>query len=48
MVAIGVENLVIGRSDFMIYSALIFGIVLVVIGYVVGKRKGVQDLSSEQ
>jgi len=48
MTAIGVENLVIGRSDFIIFAALIFGIVLVLIGYIVGKRKGVQDLSSER
>jgi hypothetical protein len=47
MTAIGVENLVIGRSDFIIFAALIFGIVLAFIGYVVGKRKGVRDLSSE-
>jgi hypothetical protein len=48
MTAIGVENLVIGRSDFIIFAALIFGIVLALIGYTVGKRKGVQDLSSER
>jgi cytochrome c biogenesis protein CcdA len=46
MTAIGIENLVVQRMDFIIFVALTCGIILIIIGYVVGKRKGVQDTRS--
>jgi cytochrome c biogenesis protein CcdA len=46
MTAIGIENLVVQRMDFIIFAALICGIALIIIGYVVGKRKGAQDTRS--
>lgn len=38
MAAVGVENLVVGRFDFIVLLALASGVALVIIGYVVGKR----------
>jgi uncharacterized membrane protein len=48
MTAIGISNLVVQRLDFIVLVALISGIVLIIIGYVVGKGKGVKSVVTSQ
>lgn len=43
MTAIGISNLVAERLNFTVLVALITGLILITIGYVVGKGKGPQD-----
>jgi len=44
MAAVGVANVIAQRLDFMVLSALIIGLVLIAIGFVVSKGKSTRDM----
>ena len=48
MAAVGVANVIAQRLDFMVLVALIIGLVLIAIGYVVSKGKSTRDGMSKQ
>jgi uncharacterized membrane protein len=44
MAAVGVANVIAQRLDFMVLTALIIGLVLIAIGFVVSKGKSTRDM----
>jgi uncharacterized membrane protein len=44
MAAVGVANVIAQRLDFMVLMALIIGLVLIAIGYVVSKGKSPREI----
>jgi len=44
MAAVGVANVIAQRLDFMVLTALIIGLVLIAIGFVVSKGKRTHDM----
>ena len=44
MAAVGVANVIAQRFDFMVLTALIIGLVLIAIGFVVSKGKSTRDM----
>jgi uncharacterized membrane protein len=44
MAAVGVANVIAQRLDFMVLMALIIGLVLIAIGYVVSKGKSAREI----
>ena len=44
MAAVGVANVIAQRLDFMVLTALIIGLVLIAIGFVVSKGKSTGDM----
>jgi len=44
MTAVGVANVIAQRLDFMVLMALIIGLVLIAIGYVVSKGKSAREI----
>lgn len=44
MAAVGVANVIAQRLDFMVLTALIIGLVLIAIGFVVSKGKSAREI----